>query len=145
MDPHLVLGLAHDATPAEIDSAYVRRLRLHDPDRQADDAARDAALRYRAEIEAAYAAITGDARVGTTPPEPAGVGTTVAARSGSRGTGPRRRMGAIDWLVAAAAGLAAIAFVRAPVAYQLALPGALACWFGAIGAYVLARAYFRGR
>ncbi len=36
LDPHLVLNLSADATPEEVRSAYLRLVREHPPDRDAD-------------------------------------------------------------------------------------------------------------
>jgi len=64
MDPYVVLGVDRVAGPDEIEAAYARRSRLHDPDAQSTDAERAAAERYNAELGDAYRAL-----LGTTAPE----------------------------------------------------------------------------
>ena len=79
VDPYVVLGVDSDASPDEIEAAYTRRGRLHDPEAQASASDRTAAERYHAELADAYRAL-----LGTAPPEPAPAG---AARTGTEGGG----------------------------------------------------------
>ena len=62
MDPYAVLGVDPGASPGEIDDAYARRRRLHDPANQATESDRTAAQRFQAELADAYRAL-----LGTTP------------------------------------------------------------------------------
>lgn len=66
MDPYVVLGVDRVAGPDEIEAAYARRSRLHDPAAQSTEAERTAAERYHAELADAYRVL-----LGTTPPRPA--------------------------------------------------------------------------
>lgn len=84
MDPYVVLGVDRVASPDEIEAAYARRSRLHDPDAQSTDTERAAAERYHAELRDAYRAL-----LATAPPELPGDGNT-PARS-VNGAGPSVR------------------------------------------------------
>lgn len=71
MDPYVVLGVDPGASPDEIDHAYARRRRLHDPTKQATESDRSAAQRFHAELADAYRAL-----LGTAPPSTGGRGGT---------------------------------------------------------------------
>jgi hypothetical protein len=66
VDPYVVLGVDPAASPDEIDDAYARRQRLHDPTNQGSDADRSAAQRFQTELAEAYRAL-----LGTSPPKAA--------------------------------------------------------------------------
>jgi hypothetical protein len=84
MDPYVVLGVDRDARPDEIDAAFARRSRLHQPTAQESPAERAAAERYHAELADAYRAL-----LGTSPPEVTTDARTDAGASGTRRAGAR--------------------------------------------------------
>jgi len=64
-DPYEVLGLARDASPAEVRAAYRRAVVQCHPDSRPEDP--DEAMRRFAEVTVAYERITGGAPAATTP------------------------------------------------------------------------------
>jgi hypothetical protein len=85
MDPYAVLGVDRVAGPDEIDAAYTRRRRLHDPAAQETDEERAAAERFHAELDDAYRTL-----LGTIPSGP-GVSATGDDATASASTRTARR------------------------------------------------------
>jgi hypothetical protein len=130
VDPYVVLGVAPGASPAEIDAAYARRLRLHDPAQQATDDDRNAARRFHAELGEAYRSVLGTAPPAPTPDPPGAPRATPV--------GPSRPRGGRDWLVVLGALVAAYLLIQVPVALGFGLGGAVAGWVAAIAVIVFA-------
>src|SRR4051794_578113 len=87
MDPYVVLGVRPDAAPDEIDAAYARRVRLHDPDPQDPEDGRGAPRRSRSELGDASRALLGAAPRSAAPAAtgdgPAGPATTSGGAPGA--------------------------------------------------------------
>ena len=142
MDPYVVLGVKPDSTPAEIDDAYARRQRLHDPTDQTTESDRSAAERFQAELADAYRAV-----LGTAPP-PATTG--VAGQPGTD-NGPRHPPKRVepspgrDWLFFLGAVLVAYVVLQVPLALGFGFGGAVVGWIAAIGVIVGALVKLRNR
>jgi DnaJ domain len=89
-DPHEVLEVPRDASPAVVKAAWRRLAREHHPDLAADSAARRDATRRMAEINAAYQALrAGTGRAGKPERDPAAAGAPAsAAPPAPRPSGP---------------------------------------------------------
>ena len=89
-DPYDVLGVARNATDADIGRAYRREIRRHHPDTAAGDAADDERRRQLARVQAAYALLRDAVRrgeydrrhPGAPEPSESGVRVTVVVRRG---------------------------------------------------------------
>jgi hypothetical protein len=139
VDPYVVLGVESGASPDEIEAAYVRRGRLHDPTVQETDAERTAAERYHAELADAYRALLGTAppvapsvrAVGSDSPsvrhDPARGSTVIGPRP--RGPSPGR-----DVLVVLGTLVAAFVVFQLPVALGFGFGGLI---IGVIAAVAL--------
>jgi hypothetical protein len=146
MDPYVVLGVDPGASPAEIDAAFARRRRLHDPATQRSETDRDAARRFQAELGDAYRAL-----LGTAPPsQSTSTSTSTATSPGAAAapTGTTKRPGASpgrDWLFFLGAVIAAYIVLQVPLALGLGFVGAIIGWLGAIGVMIVALAKLHGR
>jgi len=83
-DPHAILGVPVDASPITIKAAWRRLARAHHPDLATDADAQAAATRRMAQINAAYAELSGGAAVRS------------AARAGRPAAGDAGRAGRAD-------------------------------------------------
>ncbi len=142
MDPYVVLGVKPDSTPAEIDDAYARRRRLHDPANQTSESDRSAAERFQAELGDAYQAL-----LGTAPPS----STNGTAGQPGVDTGPRHQPKRVerspgrDWLFFLGAVLVAYVVLQVPLALGFGFGGAVVGWIAAIGVMVGALVKLRNR
>jgi len=146
MDPYVVLGVQPGSTPAEIDDAFARRSRLHDPAGQATESDRNAAERFHAELGEAYRAV-----LGTAPPGPAPGASVGDPKSGTparaTGTALKRKdpSPGRDWLFFLGAVLVAYIVLQVPVALGFGFGGAIVGWIAAIGVMVGALVRLRTR
>ncbi|MGZ8766386.1 MAG: J domain-containing protein [Acidimicrobiia bacterium] len=149
MDPYVVLGVDRVASPDEIDAAYARRRRLHDPATQTTEAERSAAEVYHAELADAYQAL-----LGTTPPETSddGVGRpgSMVGRSTGRGTTavrPTKRAPSPgrDALVVLGTLVGAYVVIQVPVALGFGFGGLIVGFVAAIALVAVALAHEHGR
>jgi hypothetical protein len=157
MDPYAVLGVSRSATREEVEAAYRRRLRIHDPDKQTSDDDRAAAIRFRSEVQQAYEAIGradafgGDpalpealpprvfpppldgAPAGPLPPiEP--LGAPRAPRRDPKPTKPP--LGAGERIGIVVGALAVFALIRVPLQYGFGVVPAVVCYLLAIALLV---------
>ncbi len=156
VDPYVVLGVDSDASPDEIDAAYVRRGRLHDPAAQTTPSDRSAAERYHAELADAYRTL-----LGTAPPEPvrdaaggsdsdAGASTTRPATPGSKITvlRPTKQAGPTpgrDILVVLGTLVAMYVVVQVPVAAGFGFAGLVVGFLAALALVTVVLVHERGR
>lgn len=144
MDPYVVLGVDPGSSPAEIDAAFARRRRLHDPATQATETDRDAAKRFQAELGDAYRAVLGTAP----PPQSTSTSTSTSPGAATTPTGSPERVGSSpgrDWLFFLGAVITAYIVLQVPLALGLGLVGAIIGWLGAIGVMIVALAKLHGR
>jgi hypothetical protein len=139
VEPHAVLGVDEDASPADVDRAYARRRRLHEVGAQTSEDARAAARRYRAMLDDAYRSLLG-ADPPAAPPDADATDVTLA----SRGSTPSRSA-QHEWLIALGALVVAYLLVQLPVALGFGLVGAVFGWFAAIGVVACTLVRLRAR
>ncbi len=159
MDPYAVLGVSPDAGREEVEAAYQRRLRLHDPDKQTSDDGRAAAIRFRTEVQQAYTAILGADRplLPSGPTDPTGrplssgrpnlppLPTDAMRRSPRRKAEPKPPLGVGGWLAIVVGTLVVLALVRAPLQYGLGIVPAAICWVLAVGVLIAGRSLLHDR